>query len=341
MRRYNYTPRRNGRPIARDNAPVLPLPVIGSVFAVLALLVAIGLLTRGGGDLAAISACDSPPCGQQAIALGASATPKATESPAPSAQPSPFHSPYPVPEITALSAMIIEEPCGEQIFAFNEDIRYPPASLVKLMTALVAAENADLDTVITSPLDGFTISQETDGTVMGVDLGEKLSLRDLLYGLLLRSGNDAALIIAEYIGGSEEEFVAMMNEQAAKLGLKDTRFTNPHGLDNPRLFVSAHDAAIIGHEVLKNSELAEIVATASYTPDWDKGPLENINLFLTNYPGAIGLKTGFTPTANQTIVAAATRGERTLLVSVLHSIADYEDASALLDWVFDNTERAC
>jgi D-alanyl-D-alanine carboxypeptidase len=236
---------------------------------------------------------------------------------------------------------VTEEPCGAKVYAFNEKTRYPPASLVKLMTSLVAAKHADLDTVITSPLDGFMLSLESDGTAMGVELGERLSLRDLLYGMLLRSGNDAALIIAEYIGGSEEGFVEMMNDEAAAMGLRDTNFTNPHGLDHPRLFVSAHDIALIAHEVLKHPELAEIVATATYTPDWDKGPLENINLFLTSYDGAIGVKTGFTDTAQQTIVAAATRDGRTLLVSILHSIADYDDARALLDWAFASTEPAC
>ncbi len=341
-RRYSYTPRRNIRPNARFGAPIgaptLPRPLL-LFFALAAFLVAIGLVTRDSGDLSAVTSCSAPPCSEEPLVLGASATPRPSTTAV--TQPRPVRSPYPIPEITGLSAYIIEEPCGAKLFAFNENTRYPPASLTKLMTALVAAKNADLDTVITSPLDGFTLSLESDGTAMGVELGEKLSLRDLIYGMLLRSGNDAALIIAQYIGGSEEEFVRMMNAEATELGLKDTNFTNAHGLDNPRLFVSAHDIAIIAHELLSDPELAEIVRTASYIPDWDKGPLENINLFLTNYPGAIGVKTGFTPTANQTIVAAATQEDRTLLVSVLHSISDYDDARALLDWAFASTEPTC
>jgi D-alanyl-D-alanine carboxypeptidase len=339
VKRYSYTPRRNGRPIARSS--VLPqgslFPLVVPVVLVLSVLIAVGLLTRDGGSLSAVS-CQDPPCGG-ALALGASSVPtlKATANP----QSTPVRSAYPAPEITGLSATILEEPCGKQVYAFNENTRYPPASLAKLMTALVAANHADLNDVITSPLDGVVLSQETDGTVMGIELGQKLSLRDLLYGLLLRSGNDAALVIAQYVGGSEAGFVQMMNDEAELLGLKDARFTNPHGLDDPRLFVSAHDIAIIGHEVLQQPALAEIVRTTSYTPAWDNGPLENINLFLTNYPGAIGLKTGFTPIANQTIVAAATRDGRTLLVSVLHSIDEYVDASLLLDWAFDNTSPIC
>lgn len=342
MKRYSYTPRRNGRPLPRAGVPGAAVShrILLAAFGVAALVVAVGFLTRDGGDLAAVTSCGTAPCVQEPLTLGASATPTPSPS-AVAAQPTPARSAYPAPEITALSAMVIEEPCAAPLYAYNENTRYPPASLVKLMTALVASRHADLDTVITSPLDGFVISEQTDGTVMGVDLGERLSLRDLLYGLLLRSGNDAALIIAQYVAGSEEAFVEMMNEEAAALGLKNTHFTNSHGLDHVRLFMSARDAAVLGHEVLKDPELAEIVAAASYTPDWDKGPLENINLFLTNYPGAIGLKTGFTDTAQQTIVAAATRGGRTLTVAVMHSIADYEDASELLDWAFASTEPAC
>jgi D-alanyl-D-alanine carboxypeptidase (penicillin-binding protein 5/6) len=343
MKRYSYTPRRNGRPLSRAIVPGAAVPhrALFAVFAAVALVVAIGFLTRDGGDLAAVTSCGTVPCVQEPLALGASATPGPRPSVTAVAQPTPVRSAYPAPEITALSAMVIEEPCAAPLYAFNENTRYPPASLVKMMTALVASKHADLDTIVTSPLDGFTVSEETDGTVMGVDLGERLSLRDLLYGLLLRSGNDAALIISQYVAGSEEDFVEMMNSEASALGLKNTHFTNSHGLDHVRLFMSARDAAILGHEVLKDPELAEIVAAASYTPDWGKGPLENINLFLSNYPGAIGVKTGFTPTANQTIVAAATQGGRTLTVSVMHSIADYEDASALLDWAFVSTEPAC
>ena len=244
------------------------------------------------------------------LAEGASSTPT-TGSPAPTAlaaaaspQDTPKRSPYAVPKITGLAATILEEPCGAEVYAYNAHTRYPPASLTKLMTALVAAKNASLAQTITSTIDGPALSLATDGTVMGVDLGETLTLRDLLYGLLLRSGNDAALIIAQAIGGGTTGFVRMMNEEATTLGLIDTYFTNPHGLDDPSLFTSAHDIAVVGHEVLQQPSLAEIVATSSYTPAWDKGALENINLFLTQYPGAIGLKTGFTDTADQTIVAA-------------------------------------
>jgi D-alanyl-D-alanine carboxypeptidase len=133
----------------------------------------------------------------------------------------------------------------------------------------------------------------------------------------------------------------MMNEESTALGLTDTNFTNPHGLDDPHLYTSAYDIARIGVELLRNEDLAKIVRTKEYSPNWDNGPMENINLFLGQFPGAIGIKTGYTDTAGQTIVAAAERDGRILVASVMHSGDEYVDAGALLDWAFGNTMNAC
>jgi D-alanyl-D-alanine carboxypeptidase len=133
-----------------------------------------------------------------------------------------------------------------------------------------------------------------------------------------------------------------MNDLVESLGLTDTHFVNPHGLDNVTHYSSAYDVAAIGGELLSIPALAEIVSTQSYTPfGWTDGPLENINLLLTTYPGAIGIKTGFTDQAGQTIVGAAQRDGRTLVVSIMRSEDVYVDASRLLDWAFENTEPAC
>jgi D-alanyl-D-alanine carboxypeptidase len=336
LRRYSYTPRRSGRAVPRSQltAQASFLPLLVPIVLVIAVVAGVGLLMRGGGGDP--PSCETASC--EPAVLGDTATPSA---PAANPQPTPRHSTAPAPTITGLSAAVLEEPCGKQIYAFNANTRYPPASLTKMMTALVAVEKAQLSEVITSPIDGVALSQETDGTVMGLDLGEQMTLRDLLYGLLMRSGQDAAIAIADAIGGNEDSFVTMMNSAATVLGLSNTHFTNPHGLDDPHLYTSAHDIALIGHALLQQPALAEIVRTQTYTPDWDKGELENINLFLTQYPGAIGVKTGFTDSAGQTIVAAATRGDRTLLVSVLHSEDEYVDAGALLDWAFESTSPAC
>jgi D-alanyl-D-alanine carboxypeptidase len=342
VKRYHYTPRRDGRQSLKpgrsetsgSQGSILPfaLPALTIPAVVLGIL----WLTSGssGGATCNGARCDT------ALALGRAPTvAAATETPSPESGPKP--SPGPPPQISALSAAVLEEPCGRTVYAFNEHTTYPPASLTKMMTALVAVKFGTMDQLITSPIDGGALSTATDGTVIGLTVGEQLNLRDLLYGLLMRSGNDAALAIAVAIGGSEAGFVQMMNGHALELGLTDTNFTNPHGLDDVHLYSSAYDIAHMGIELLRNPDLAQIVRTTEYEPAWDNGPLTNINLFLGQYPGAIGVKTGYTDTAGQTIVAAAQRGGRTLVAGIMHSADQYVDAAALLDWAFENTNTAC
>jgi D-alanyl-D-alanine carboxypeptidase (penicillin-binding protein 5/6) len=337
VRRYSYTPRRNGRQTGTSrgagagSGSVLPfaLPVV----VLLATIVGVIWLAGGSGASCQGTSCNS--------ALALAPTPTALRA---VASPTPRPAPAPPPQITGLAAAILEEPCGKTVYAFNEHATYPPASLTKMMTALVAAQKGDMSQLVTSPIDGGQLSAATDGTVVGLKVGQQLTLRDLLYGLMLRSGNDAALAIAVAIGGGESGFAQMMNDEAKTLGLTDTNFTNPHGLDDPHLYTSAYDIARIGIELLRNPDLAQIVKTQEYTPlsaGWTDGSLKNINLFLTQYPGAIGVKTGYTDTAGQTIVGAAERDGRTLLVSVMHSGDEYVDAGALLDWAFGNTAPAC
>jgi D-alanyl-D-alanine carboxypeptidase len=338
VRRYHYTPRRDGRQSLKPgrassgggSRSILPFALPALVLP--ALVLAIVWITSGSG-----SGCSGAGC-NTALALGDSVAPT-VQAAAAQPQASPTHGPPPL--ISGLSAAILEEPCGRTVYTLNERTTYPPASLTKMMTALVAAKKGQMDQLITSPIDGGALSMATDGTVIGLTVGEQLTLRDLLYGLLMRSGNDAALAIAVAIGGSEAGFVQMMNEEAAALGLTDTNFTNPHGLDETSLYTSAYDIARIGIEVLRNPDLAQIVRTKEYTPTWDNGPLENINLFLGQFDGAIGIKTGYTDTAGQTIVAAGERDGRTLVASVMHSGDNYVDAGALLDWAFGNTPNAC
>jgi D-alanyl-D-alanine carboxypeptidase (penicillin-binding protein 5/6) len=158
----------------------------------------------------------------------------------------------------------------------------------------------------------------------------------------LPSGNDAAIQIAEHVAGSVPAFVAMMNQKAAELGLEHTRFANPHGLDDGSLYTSAYDMAIMGRELLQRPALAEMVGTQAYQPNWSGPAVGNLNQLLGFYPGSLGVKTGYTPLAGQTIVAAAEQGGRTIIVSVLGSHWDiYKDVSELLNWAFQSTEPAC
>ena len=245
------------------------------------------------------------------------------------------------PGIVASSVAVIEEPCGAVVHGFNEHDRYSPASLTKIATALVAAERIDIRQTVRVTVDGGALSAENDATVMGLIPGQDLSITDLLYGMLLPSGNDAAIQIAEKVAGSVDEFADLMNEYVAEAGLEDTQFKNPHGLDEPGHYASAYDIAMLGRELLGNPTLAYIVSMRSYQPPWDAPPLHNLNLLLGRYPGALGVKTGYTDQAGQTLVAAAERQGRRYVVAILGSQDVFVDATNLLDWAFQSAPSSC
>ncbi len=304
-----------------------------------AVLLALGLAGRGGGPSTADTACPAGQgCGSTVLDPSAG-----TSGAAPAAAPdqlTPVGNAEP-PLVTAKSFAIIEEPCGAFLRGQNARQRLAPASLTKIATALVATERAELSDVVTVSVNGVDLSASTDSTVMGLEPGQRLSMRDLLYGLLLPSGSDAAIAIAEHVSGSVDGFVDLMNQRAVQLGLGDTHFSNPHGLDDPALYTSAFDIAVLGRELMRQPDLATVVRTRQYQPAWDGPALRNVNLLLGLYPGALGIKTGYTDQAGQTIVAAAERKGRRLIVSVLGSSDVYPDVIALLDWAFANTRPSC
>jgi D-alanyl-D-alanine carboxypeptidase (penicillin-binding protein 5/6) len=194
------------------------------------------------------------------------------------------------------------------------------------MTALVVLQHAGLaDPVVVSPQ-----AAATPGSRMGLSAGETLTVGDLLYGLLLPSGNDAAIALAEHVSGSEADFVALMNETATALGLAETHFANPHGLDDPMAATSAADLAALTQAALAYPAFAQIVATqsASVAGYW----LVNTNQLLALYPGADGIKTGTTAAAGECLVASVTRDGHRLLAVLLGSADRYADAIALLDY---------
>ena len=245
------------------------------------------------------------------------------------------------PRIRGRGAVAIEASCGALLFSHNPDLRFAPASLTKITTALVAVDHASLTSTVDVQVNSALMAASTGSTVMGLEPGMRLSMRDLLYGLLLASGNDAAVAIAQAVSGGVPSFVALMNAKAAALGLQNTHFTNPHGLDETGLYTSARDIAELGRALLAQPELAAIVRTRRYQPAWDGPEVWNGNELLDTYPGAIGVKIGYTERAGQTIVAAADRGGRRVIVSVLSSWDRYGDATALLDWAFASTQPAC
>ena len=260
--------------------------------------------------------------------LGESFIPETSPEPAPTEPPG-------FPYVSAESVAVIDAACGAMIFGRQPDEPVAPASLTKLMTAAVAVEQASLTEMFRVDVDGRQLHDETGSTVMGLQPGMELSLLDLLYGLLLPSGNDAAIAIAEGVAGSEERFVTLMNAKAAALALEHTHFTNSHGLYEDGLHSSARDMAMLARYVLQNDDLKTIVKAISWQPRWDGPPVWNGNAMLQDYEGADGVKIGYTEESEQTIVASASRGGRSLITALMLSEDRYQDASRTLDWAFE------
>lgn len=247
----------------------------------------------------------------------------------------------PAPSITGGAAAVIEQSCGALLYGLNAHDRLPPASLTKIATALVAAEHAEQSEIVDVKVNSELLKASTNSSVMGLMPGQRISMRDLLHGLLMASGNDAAIAIADHVSGAVPPFVSLMNTELRELGLQNTYFVNPHGLDEDGSYTSAYDIAILGRELLAEPELAAIVSKKTYQPAWDGPQIWNGNQLLYDYPGAIGVKTGTTPKAGQTFVAAARRDGRAIVVSVLRGWDRYGDAVLLLDWAFNNTTSPC
>lgn len=229
--------------------------------------------------------------------------------------------------VSARSAIVLDGLTGEALFACNPDEQLPMASTTKIMTALVALENCDLDQT-------YTVKKEytlVEGSSMYLREGEEISLRDTLYGLMLMSGNDAALAIAGECGGLEA-FVAAMNEKALSLGLTNTHFDNPSGLDGENHYTTARELAKLSAYAMENPDFRKIVGTAAYTIDGRT--MTNHNKLLRIYPDAVGIKTGFTKKSGRTLVSAAERNGRRLIAVTLNDPDDWRDHISMLESAF-------
>lgn len=240
-----------------------------------------------------------------------------------------------IPRITAKSAAVIDVQTGRILYAHNADQKMPIASLTKIMTAIVAIEEGDLKDKVKASKRAV----RTEGSSIYLREGEEMTLEDLLYGLMLRSGNDAAVAIAEHIGGSIEGFAYLMNEKAQYIGLTSSHFVNPHGLDHPDHYSTARDLAILTAYALKNPTFQKIVATKVKTAplegyDWDRKWI-NKNKMLRMYKGADGVKTGYTKIAQRCLVSSATKDGRQIAVVVINDPNDWNDSARLLDYGFD------
>lgn len=235
------------------------------------------------------------------------------------------------PKISAASAVVMDAGTGRVLWEKDAHTPRLIASTTKLMTALVALESGHrLEEVVTVAPEWAGV----EGSSIYLRPGEEITLEALLYGLLLRSGNDAALAIAGHCGGTVEDFVVQMNRKARELGMKDTGFANPNGLDAEGHRSSARDMAILARACLENEKLAKIAATKSIT--LGTRTFTNHNKLLWRYEGCIGLKTGYTEKAGRTLVSAAKRDGMTLICVTLNAPSDWADHTALFDWGFAN-----
>ena len=240
------------------------------------------------------------------------------------------------PKVSAKAMTVMNFDTGEIIASQNAHIRLPMASTTKLMTSLILAEQNTPEKTVVTTKQMVTV----EGSSMGLLEGDTVSYHALLAGMLLASGNDAANTAAIAIAGSVEEFVKMMNRRASEIGMTNTHFATPSGLDDDDHYSTAYDMALLACEALKNRSLAEVAKCKSLTVSYGAPPydrtLTNHNKLLSGYDGCIGLKTGFTKKSGRCLVSAARRNGCTVIAVTLCDPDDWDDHRALLDYGFEN-----
>jgi D-alanyl-D-alanine carboxypeptidase (penicillin-binding protein 5/6) len=239
-----------------------------------------------------------------------------------------------LPDVDMAQGALVDSD-GRVLWSRSAGTRRPMASITKIMTAVVALENSSLDEVVTIPKASVAVGESS----ASLRTGERLPMRDMLAALLVKSGNDAAVAIAQHVGGTEAHFVEMMNAKAAELGLSNTHFANPHGLDAPGHYTTASDLGVLARYAMSKPEFSRIVSLKSVTIGSGKRreTLTSTDELLGNYRGAMGVKTGFTNGAGYSVVSAAQRNGLTLYAIVLGTKSDllrFREAKTLLDWGF-------
>ena len=229
---------------------------------------------------------------------------------------------------SASAAILVDVDSGRVLYEQNADAKMRIASTTKILTALVAIREGDLSDVV-------TVSREaayTEGSSMYLKVGEQLTLETLLYGLLLCSGNDAAVAIAEHISGSQERFADLMNETARDIGMEHSSFANPNGLDDEDHYSTARDMALLACAAVENETLVRMASTRSVTIGGRS--MTNHNKLLSQVEGCIGLKTGYTMAAGRTLVSCAERARQRLVAVTLQDGNDWADHAALYEYGF-------
>lgn len=242
--------------------------------------------------------------------------------------------------VSARNAILMEQESGRVLFEKGAHEQRRIASITKIMTAIIAIESDKLDEMVTVSERAFG----TEGSSLYLQKNEKIKLEDLVYGLMLRSGNDAAIVIAEHVGGSVEGFVYLMNEKAKELGMCNTHFTNPHGLDDSKdHYSTAYDMAILTRYAMENEQYRKISGTQVHrapnpTEKWDR-VWKNKNRLLTGkYEYTTGGKTGYTKLAKRTLVSTASKEELDLIAVTLNAPDDWNDHIRMYETAFKNYE---
>ncbi|MGI5963106.1 MAG: D-alanyl-D-alanine carboxypeptidase family protein [Lawsonibacter sp.] len=232
---------------------------------------------------------------------------------------------------SAASAILVDAASGQVLYQVQSQQQRLIASTTKLMTALVALESGhDLDEEVVIPADWKGV----EGSSIYLKAGEHITLEALLYGTLLCSGNDAATVVAQFCGGTVENFVAEMNATAQRLGMQNSSFANPSGLDQEGHYSTAYDMTLLARACLDNQTLAQILSTK--TARFGERIFTNHNKLLWRYEGCVGMKTGYTEKAGRTLVSAAQRDGMTLICVTLSDPNDWVDHAALYDFGFSN-----
>ena len=238
-------------------------------------------------------------------------------------------------DISAKSAVLIEMQSKDTVFEKSCDTVLPMASTTKIMTAIVVIESCPLDKIVTIE----PCMTGVEGSSIYLKVGEQLTVKELLYALMLESANDAATALAYTVGGSIEGFASMMNAKAQSLGLKNTNFENPHGLDSENHYTTARDLGLLACYAMKNKEFADIVSTRKITIPLNNGEgtrvLVNHNRLLRTYDGAIGIKTGYTKRCGRCLVSSAVRDGVELVCVTLNAPNDWLDHQKMLDYGFE------
>jgi D-alanyl-D-alanine carboxypeptidase len=237
------------------------------------------------------------------------------------------------PRVSAPHIAVVDEASGNVLYAQDAFSRQPPASITKIVTTIVALERGpDLQTMFTTSVSATALVACDGSSVMGLEPDDHVKLETLLYGMMLPSGNDAAEQVAVSLAGTRERYVSWMNEKVASLHLRDTHFVTPSGMDSDEHYSSAYDMAMLARYAMQNPEFRTLAATPRFVGD--DYYMHNLNPLLGSYPGADGVKIGYTEIAGRTIVASATRDGHRVFVSLMGSRNLGGDCIALFDWVW-------